>query len=63
MAKDFQKIEEMFYTYGDVCKNIGKIETDGKDENDKRYDKLCKEREQLMKDFDAEIKALKAGKT
>lgn len=62
MSKHCERLEELFYSYGDTCKGIGRIETDGKDENDKRYEKLCKEREHLMKEFDELVKALKGSK-
>jgi hypothetical protein len=55
-------MEELFYSYGDTCKGIGRIETDGKDDNKKRYEKLCNEREHMMKEFNELIKALKTGK-
>jgi hypothetical protein len=55
-------MEELFYSYGDTCKGIGRIETDGKDDNKKRYEKLCNEREHMMKEFNELIKTLKAEK-
>lgn len=61
MINLFENIENLFYSYGDVCKNIGKIETDGKQDNQKKYDRLCDEKENLMKDFKAQIKALKGA--
>jgi len=62
MSKQYDRIEELFYSYGDTCKGMGRIETDGKDDNKKRYEKLCNEREQMMKEFDELVKALKAEK-
>ena len=62
MSKQYDRIEELFYSYGDPCKGVGRIETDGKDDNKKRYEKLCNEREQMMKEFDELVKALKAEK-
>jgi hypothetical protein len=53
---DIKKIEELFYIYGDVSKNIGRIETDGKDDNMKKYERLCKERESAISEFSLLIK-------
>jgi|APGre2960657373_1045057.scaffolds.fasta_scaffold06392_4 hypothetical protein len=53
---DIKKIEELFYTFGDVSKNIGRIETDGKNDNMKKYDKLCRERDSVVSEFSLIIK-------
>ena len=62
MHRHYDRMEELFYSYGDTCKGIGRIETDGKDDNKKRYEKLCNEREHMMKEFNELIKSLKAEK-
>ena len=41
--KMLDKLEELFYNFGETSKHIGRVETDGKTENAKKYDKLCKE--------------------
>jgi hypothetical protein len=44
-----EEFEELFFKFGDVCKHIGRIETDGKKDNIKKYDQLCREKEELAK--------------
>lgn len=52
MAKvKLEEFEELFFKFGDVCKHIGRIETDGKKDNMKKYDQLCKEKEETAKEF------------
>lgn len=52
MAKiKLEEFEELFFKFGDVCKHIGRIETDGKKDNIKKYDQLCREKEELAKEF------------
>ncbi len=54
--QDLKKIEELFYIFGDVSKNIGRIETDGKEDNMKKYEKLCRDRESAISEFSQIIK-------
>lgn len=59
--KTLDTIETLFYNFGDVSKNIGRVETDGKSENMKKYEKLCKEREEILSEFRAFVKQCKAA--
>ena len=55
------KLEEYYYKIGKTSKHIGRVETDGKTENAKKYDKLCKEREFVLSEFRALVKQLKTA--
>ena len=59
--KMLDKIEELFYNFGETSKHIGRVETDGKAENMKKYDKLCKEREFVLSEFRTLVKQLKTA--
>lgn len=47
----FEEFEELFFKFGDICKHIGRIETDGKKDNIKKYDQLCREKDVAVKEF------------
>ena len=59
--KMLDKLEELFYNFGETSKHIGRVETDGKAENMKKYDKLCKEREFVLSEFRTLVKQLKTA--
>jgi hypothetical protein len=59
--KMLDKLEELFYNFGETSKHIGRVETDGKAENTKKYDKLCKEREFVLSEFRTLVKQLKTA--
>ena len=49
--KDQKKLEEAIYDFGYVSYKLGRYETDGKDTT-KEYNKLLKQKEDLIKFFD-----------
>ena len=59
--KTLDKLEELFYNYGEISKHIGRVETDGKAEHMKKYEKLCKERDFVVSEFRNFVKQLKAA--
>jgi len=54
-------IEEKIYEFGHVMYRLGRMETDGK-ESTKEYNKFCKMREDLTKEFDLYFKTSKINK-
>ena len=54
-------IEEKIYEFGHVMYRLGRMETDGKDST-KEYNKFCKMREDLTKEFIEHFKTSKINK-
>ena len=54
-------LEEKIYEFGQVMYRIGRMETDDK-ESTKEYNKFCKMREDLTKEFDSYFKTSKLDK-
>lgn len=54
-----EEFEELFFRFGDICKHIGRIETDGKKDNIKKYDQLCKEKDSTAREFSYLVSSLK----
>lgn len=54
----FLKLEENIYDFGHVCYRLGRMETDG-NSSTKEYNKISKQKEDLMKFFDDYFSALK----
>jgi hypothetical protein len=59
--KTLDRLEELFYNYGETSKHIGRVETDGKAEHMKKYEKLCKERDFVVSEFRNFVKQLKTA--
>jgi len=53
---DNKTLEEKIYEFGHVMYRLGRMETDGK-ESTKEYNKFCKMREDLTKEFDEHFKS------
>lgn len=47
-----KELEEKIYEYAQIMYRIGRMETDDK-ASTKEYNKACKDREDLMKEFDS----------
>lgn len=58
-SKILEEIKDAFYAFGHVSYQIGRIETDGVDAHQKKYDKLCKEKEELKNRFEELLKEIK----
>jgi len=54
-------LEEKIYEFGHVMYRLGRMETDGKDST-KEYNKFCKMREDLTKEFIEHFKTSKINK-
>lgn len=54
-----EEFEEIFFRFGDICKHIGRIETDGKKDNIKKYDQLCREKDNTAREFSDLVSSLK----
>jgi hypothetical protein len=54
-------LEEKIYEFGHVMYRLGRMETDGK-ESTKEYNKFCKMREDLTKEFIEHFKTSKINK-
>lgn len=50
-----KELEEKIYEFGQVLYRLGRLETDGNDTS-KEYNKMCKRREELTKEFDEHFK-------
>ena len=50
-----KELEEKIYEFGHVLYRLGRLETDGNDTS-KEYNKMCKRREELTKEFDEHFK-------
>jgi hypothetical protein len=59
--KTLDRLEELFYNYGETSKHIGRVETDGKADHMKKYEKLCKERDFVVSEFRNFVKQFKAA--
>lgn len=60
-SKVFEEIKDVFYAFGHVSYQIGRIETDGVDAHQKKYEKLCKEKEELNNRFKELLKECRSG--
>ena len=56
-----KELEEKIYEFGQVMYRLGRMETDDK-ESTKEYNKFCKMREEITKDFDEHFKTSKINK-
>lgn len=54
-------LEEKIYEFGQVMYRLGRMETDDK-ESTKEYNKFCKMREELTKEFNEYFKTSKINK-
>lgn len=54
-----EEFEEIFFRFGDICKHIGRIETDGKKDNIKKYDQLCRDKDSTVREFSDLVSSLK----
>lgn len=46
-----KELEEKIYEYGHIMYRLGRMETDDK-ASTKEYNKVCRDREDMMKEFD-----------
>lgn len=58
---DNKTLEEKIYEFGQIMYRLGRMETDDK-ESTKEYNKFCKMREDITKEFDLHFKSSKLDK-
>lgn len=58
---DNKTLEEKIYEFGQIMYRLGRMETDDK-ESTKEYNKFCKMREDITKEFDSHFKTSKLDK-